>query len=53
MDIESIDDPIHAGQIFAEMLVSISHPEFNSLDQEVFLSPTKYSLITSGIRGVQ
>jgi len=35
MDIDSTDDPIHAGQIFAEMLVAISHPEFNSLEQEV------------------
>ena len=51
VDIESMDDPIHAGQIFAEMLVSISHPEFNSLDQEVLLSPNK--ILTLGIRGVQ
>ena len=43
MDIESTDDPIHAGQIFAEMLVAISHPEFNSLEQEVCLfSPTPH-----------
>jgi len=35
IDIESSSHPIHAGQIFAEMLASVSHPEFTSLDQEV------------------
>ena len=35
--IESIDDPIYVGQIFAEMLGAVSHPEFTSLDQEARL----------------
>jgi hypothetical protein len=36
-DIDSTEDPIHAAQIFAEMLTAINHPEFTSIDQEVSL----------------
>lgn len=56
MDIDSTDDPIHAGQIFAEMLVAISHPEFNSLEQEVRIFSLQPQLVTDlclGIRRVQ
>ena len=28
--------PVHAGQIFAEMLATVAHPEYDCLDQEVF-----------------
>jgi hypothetical protein len=57
MDIDSTDDPIHAGQIFAEMLVAVSHPEFNFLEQEVciFFFPSQPQVTDKylGIRGIQ
>jgi hypothetical protein len=44
-DIDSTEDPIHAAQIFAEMLTAINHPEFTSIDQEVFLFTHERCLI--------